>query len=237
MLKRWCSSVVSWLQPKSTELSVGERMRADWDQRARQNPQYFVATSREQWNDGDFFQSGVEWTQEQIMSDMLSIARGRSPKRMKVLEIGCGMGRVTRSLAEIFGIVYGVDISLEMLLHGKRVLAERTNVQLCQNSGADLAMFSNGTFDFALSWVVFQHIPRKAIVQNYIEEVSRVLKANSLFKCQVQGYPIPEQDADTWTGVGFSEEEMKHIAHNAGLEILKSSGAGTQYYCLDFLKP
>ncbi len=235
-MKRLLSSALDWLRPKPARLTAAERMRADWDQRARQNPHHFVATSREQWTDADFFQSGMDWTEEHIVAGMPSIARGRTPAQMRVLEIGCGVGRLTHALAGVFGTVYGVDISFEMLRHARTALGGKGNIQLCQNSGTDLAMFAGQTFDFAVSWVVLQHIPTKAIVRGYIEEVSRVLRSDSIFKCQLQGYPIAEHQADTWTGVGFSEDEMEAIARTCGLEILKSSGAGTQYYCLDFLK-
>ena len=46
---------------------------------------------------------------------MINICQGKDPKQMRVLEIGCGAGRVTRALASVFGEVYAVDISGEMV--------------------------------------------------------------------------------------------------------------------------
>ncbi len=44
----------------SKEISLEEqlaKMRRDWDQRARENARYYVATSRTDWTDEDFFAS------------------------------------------------------------------------------------------------------------------------------------------------------------------------------------
>ena len=53
---------------------------------------------------------------------------------MRVLEIGCGAGRMTRALAGIFG----VNVSGEMIARGRQLLAGVPNVHLHRNSGVDL---------------------------------------------------------------------------------------------------
>jgi ubiquinone/menaquinone biosynthesis C-methylase UbiE len=222
---------------KLRSMLAAKRMRHDWDARARSNPRYYVATSREEWDDGSFFRSGAIWVHDYVLSDLTTICNGRMPSRMRILEIGCGAGRVTRSLAELFGEVYGVDISAEMIEEAHRALAGCSNVNLRQNSGTDLRLFEDEEFDFVFSGIVFQHIPRKAIVENYIREAYRVLRPGSVLKCQVQGHPIHESQADTWQGVGFTEAEITRIAAECGFEIKHSTGAGTQYFWITFFKP
>jgi ubiquinone/menaquinone biosynthesis C-methylase UbiE len=156
---------------------------------------------------------------------------------MTILEIGCGAGRMTLPLSRIFGHVDAVDISPEMIASARASLRDHPNVGFHVNNGADLSMFPRKRFDFALSAIVFQHIPKRALVENYIRETWRVLRPGSLFKFQVQGYPIKEEDADTWVCVGFSEVEMRAIAKRAGFQVIESSGSGTQYYWLSFWKP
>jgi ubiquinone/menaquinone biosynthesis C-methylase UbiE len=213
-------------------------MRREWDERARQNARHYVATLRQDWSDEDFFQSGSESVAWIVSRDLAAICNGRSgPSDMTALEIGCGAGRMTLALSRIFGHVDAVDVSAEMIAQARVALRERTNVQFHVNNGADLAMFPNERFDFAVSAIVFQHIPRRAIVESYIKETWRVLRPNSLFKFQLQGCPITEQEADTWVGVGFSEDEMREIAGRSGFQIKDSHGAGTQYYWLTFRKP
>ena len=84
-------------------------MRRDWDARATENARYYVATGKEDWSDEEFFRSGELTVAQQILTDMINICQGKDPQDMKVLEIGCGAGRVTRALAGQFGQVYGVD--------------------------------------------------------------------------------------------------------------------------------
>ena len=230
-------SRLKWLFAKPSGPQVVEQMRHDWDARARENSRHYVATLRDNWSDDDFFRSGAIWVHDHILNDLTTICNGRMPSRMKVLEIGCGAGRMTRSLAELFGEVHAVDISAEMVAQARTALAGCTNVALHQNSGTDLALFGNAEFDFAFSAIVFQHIPRKAIVESYIREAHRVLRAGSVLKCQVEGHPFPEHRADSWHGVSFSEREIRKIAADCGFGILSTKGAGTQYFWITFSKP
>ena len=171
-----------------------------------------------------------------IQPDIAAISAGRSPLDMRIIEIGCGAGRMTRPLSELFGKVDAVDVSAEMIANARAALNDRSNVQFHVNNGVDLSMFPDGHFDFAVSAIVFQHIPKRGVVENYVSETWRVLKPNSIFKFQVQGHPIEEENADTWIGVGFSEKQMSAIAERLGFQIKESRGAGTQYYWLTFLK-
>src|SRR5580698_8517847 len=95
-------------------------MRRDWDRRAGENARYYVATGQEHWTDEEFFAAGEQELKDHILNDLGNICQGRDPKSMKVLEIGCGAGRVTRALAGFFGEVYAVDISPNMVRQARR---------------------------------------------------------------------------------------------------------------------
>jgi SAM-dependent methyltransferase len=220
-----------------SDLAIQRQMRSDWDMRAKENARHHVATLQENWTDEDFFKSGSIWLEDYILPDFNRICADRSRKEMRVLEIGCGAGRMTKALCTVFGQVDAVDISSEMIAHARAALKECPNVRFHLNNGVDLSMFSADQFDFAVSVIVFQHIPRRVIVENYIAETWRVLRPGSLFRFQVQGCPISEQEADTWVGPGFSEEQIHGIAEMTGFEIKTAYGAGTQHYWLSFFKP
>ncbi len=213
-----------------------EKMRREWDERARENARYWVATGKQEWTEEEFFRSGESNIREQILNDMINICQGKDPAGMRVLEIGCGAGRVTRALARVFGRVDGVDISGEMIARAREALRDCPSAQAHQNNGADLAMFGAEEFDFAYSSIVFQHIPSKAVIENYVREVWRVLRAGALFKFQVQGVPLDEESCDTWLGVGFTEEEMREMAARTSFEMRYAHDAGTQYFWLWFFK-
>ncbi len=222
---------------ESYDPRILDQMRREWDERARTNARYYIANERKDWSDEAFFHSGQLEIEDIVLRHMDEICSGRVATDMRVLEIGCGAGRMTKSLSEIFGGVDAVDISSEMIEQARSRLSDRGNVRFHVNNGVDLSMFANESFDFTVSAIVFQHIPRKAIVENYIREAMRVLRPNSLFKFQLQGYPIPEECADTWVGTGFSESEIADYAARYGFQVKKCHGAGTQYFWITLLKP
>src|ERR1051326_2574544 len=126
-----------------------EKMRRDWDERARQNARFYVVTSRADWTDEEFFASGERAIAEDILTDMTNICQGKDPAAMRVLEIGCGAGRLTRALSNVFGEVHAVDVSGEMVAKARTALSDRPHVHLYQNNGADLAVVPSLVFDFA----------------------------------------------------------------------------------------
>src|SRR6266699_624343 len=128
-----------------------EKMRRDWDARARENARYYVNTGKEQWTDDEFFCSGEQTVREEILTDMINICQGKEPKQMRVLEIGCGAARITRALAGLFGEVHGVDVSGEMVSKARAALADRPNAFVYQNNGKDLSILGDRVFDFAFS--------------------------------------------------------------------------------------
>jgi ubiquinone/menaquinone biosynthesis C-methylase UbiE len=156
---------------------------------------------------------------------------------MRVLEIGCGAGRVTRALAEIFGEVHGVDISGEMIGQAQAGLADLAHAHVHQNNGKDLSVLPPVPFDFAFSSIVFQHIPSREVIESYVLEVGRVLRPGALFKFQVQGDTSMEiNPEDTWLGVPFSDEEAVAMARRCGFEPRYRHGAGGQYFWLWFFR-
>jgi SAM-dependent methyltransferase len=213
-----------------------ENMRRDWDQRARENARHYVATGKEDWSDDEFFRSGEASAEGDILNDTDNVFQGKDPKQMRVLEIGCGAGRVTRALGRIFGEVHGVDVSGEMVQQARSAVADMPHVHVYQNNGCDLAVIPPLEFDFAYSFIVFQHVPSREIIENYVREVHRLLRPGALFKFQVQGYPLTSSPDQTWLGVPFSQEQAKQMAERCGFDLRYSHGAGEQYFWLWFFK-
>lgn len=222
------------------ELSLEDqlkKMAQDWDDRARENARHYVATGKETWSDEEFFASGERTVAEQILNDMINICQGKDPKQMRVLEIGCGAGRITRALAGLFGEVYGVDVSREMIAQAKHGIADRPNAHVFLNNGKDLSVLPPGPYDFAFSTIVFQHIPSRDVIYSYVREVHRLLKPGGLFKFQVQGDPSLETSPDdTWLGVPFSDTDAVRMAEACGFEPRHRHGAGDQYFWLWFFR-
>lgn len=230
-----------------------DQMRRDWDDRARENARYYVASGREQWSDEEYFRSGEINVQQEVLTDLGNVCQGKDPKRMRVLEIGCGTGRITRALARQFGEVWAVDISAEMVRQARLALRDFSHAHAFQNNGRDLSVVRRSgipallgrvglveplLFDFAFSYIVFQHIPSYEVIESYVREVHRLLRPGALFKFQVQGNPGEdrEEQRDSWLGVPFTEDQARAMAERCGFEMRYHHGAGEQYYWLWFFK-
>ncbi|PWU10428.1 MAG: hypothetical protein C5B51_04310 [Terriglobia bacterium] len=217
---------------------VLEKMRSDWNGRAKENAQYYVQSERQNWDRREFFRSGEINVANEVMTDMIAICGGRnSPLDLRMLEIGCGVGRMTRMLSRIFGRVTGVDISEEMIRQARENTSDLQNVELVLGDGCTLAGIESNSYDFAFSFIVFQHIPAYSVMSSYCREVYRVLKPGGLFKFQVQGHTdLRRDELDTWVGYPVSQRDAVTLSEESGFDIEREDGAGTQYYWLWFRK-
>lgn len=214
-----------------------QKMREDWDQRAKENARHYVATASTEWTDEEFFTSGESTVAAEILTDLGNVCQGKAPGEMRVLEIGCGAGRVTRALAKFFGEVHAVDVSGEMVRLAGAAMANYPNAHIYQNNGKDLGVVPNLEFDFAFSCIVFQHIPSREIIENYVREVQRLLRPGGLFKFQIQGdSTMKTRPDDTWLGAAFSERQAVDMALRCGFDLRYRYGAGEQYFWLWYFK-
>jgi len=166
----------------------GNRMQQEWDQRSRENAFHYIASWQDQWNEEQFLLSGEQDVQRLV--DPFLTASGFVPSDKRVLEIGCGVGRMSFALAKRFAVVDALDISGEMIKRANTIKEHLSieNVNFSAGSGRGLNQCSDESVDFAFSFIVFQHIPEVAIIESYIREMGRVLKRGGLFRFQVNGY-------------------------------------------------
>ena len=216
---------------------VDIKMKKEWNERTKMNPLFVIATDHSETEE-DFWNSGID-----ECNDILGINTERYQKiienkdtsSMNVLEIGCGIGRILIPMRKIFGNATGIDISSEMVLLGQKYVSDISNCNIVENNGTDLAEFSDNSFDFCYSFIVFQHIPEKKIVENYIKEVSRILKPSCLFRFQVRGIiSTKPNEITTWDGVQFTSDEIHEIAKENNFEIIEEGNDGEEYYWLTF---
>jgi SAM-dependent methyltransferase len=204
-------------------LSPARWMRRDWDRRAREDAQHYIACGHAE-TDAAFWESG-RWDLDHLVLHDVEL----SP-RAHGLEIGCGLGRLLRPLSERIERVYGVDISREMVTRAQQALADRGNVDVAATTGR-LNRISDASLDLVFSFIVFQHVPSKRAVIRYIREASRVLRGGGVFRFQVDGRPRPKDSrADSWLGVWFEPRELARQLFAAKFEIVSSWGEGTHYY-------
>jgi SAM-dependent methyltransferase len=93
----------------------------------------------------------------------------------RVLEIGCGTGRIGVKLAPRCGHWIGADVSTNMLGHAREALKNQANVSILHLNGVDLAGVDSGTVDVAYCSGVFMHLDEWDRYR-YVTEARRVLK-------------------------------------------------------------
>ena len=181
-------------------------MREDWNARAKEDAHYYVAFGRREQSEDEFLATaqevvaGVEW-------ELKRLGPGNTRAR-RALEIGCGPGRLMKPLSQRFGEIHGVDVSDEMARLARERLRGIPHAHVHATNGAELAQFADDSFDLVYSYAVFQHIPSRDVVMEYLRETHRVLKPGGLARIQLNGLPRTSRVYDTWSGVRFSPGEL-----------------------------
>ena len=220
-----------------SNVSIDIKMKKEWNARTKLDPLFVIATGHSK-NEDDFWNSGIVECKEIIdlnKQRFSNIIKNKDPTHMRILEIGCGIGRILIPMSKIFGQTIGVDISSEMVKLGQKYIANIPNCKILESNGVDLSLFPENHFDFCYSFIVFQHIPEKYIVEQYIKEVSRILKPNCLFRFQVRGtISTKPHRITTWDGVQFNSKEIHELAKKNNFEIIEESNDDQEYYLLTF---
>jgi SAM-dependent methyltransferase len=202
---------------------IVEQMRSEWNERAKEDANYYVAFGRREQDDEEFFASGADV----VRALEMELKRLSSPKR--ALEIGCGPGRLLRPMSRHFEEIHGIDVADEMIRRAERNLAGVAHAHVHHAAGSDLARFANDYFDFVYSYAVFQHIPSGDVVFGYLREVARVLKPGGVAHLQLNGLPKTSQNYTTWSGFRVSAQEVREFARENSLQLLALDGVDTQY--------
>jgi SAM-dependent methyltransferase len=213
------------------ERDVLEEMRADWNARAREDAHYYVAFGRREQDEEEFFRTAADV----VRGLSIELKRLRAPRR--ALEIGCGPGRLMRPMSRYFEEIHGVDVSDEMVRLAREKLRDVVNARVHANSGGDLALFPDDYLDFVYSYAVFQHIPSREVVFNYLREARRVLRPGGVLRCQINGLPDTARRYTTWEGVRIPAAEIVALAREDRWQLLALEGAGTQYMWVTLRKP
>jgi SAM-dependent methyltransferase len=170
-----------------------------------------------------------------------------------VLDLGCGLGRLTRPLAERAARVVALDVSAEMLARARALNAHLGNVDWVQGDGRSLP---DVTVDVVLSLVVFQHLPDPALALGYVHDLGGVLTPGGWAVLHVSNDPAvherspstarrvaaavgraPKGQADPrWRGSAVDLDDLRAAAADGGLRVDAVAGAGSQWCFVRILR-
>lgn len=156
-----------------------------------------------------------------------------------VLEIGCGFGRMTRSIAEYSKRVWGIDISPSLIAKAKERLMDVPHATVIEGDGMTLNGIPDNLFDIAFEYIVFQHIPAEEVIINYIQQVELKLRPGGVFIMHgrdVSGSNTGLSPGNTWHGCRLGPELVRRAIAEVDLAVIKEEGIGTDRYWATMLK-
>ena len=161
-----------------------ERFGHTWDQLGRKNALGAILTvdgKVADWNIGEFLATG-RIDVGRFMPDLERLAP--DTPRTRLLDFGCGVGRVTRVFSQYFDEVVGVDVAPSMIEWAQSLHADCSHCRFVLNRAPNLRVFDSNSFSVVYSRIVLQHI-RPAIVEGYIGELIRVLQPGGVLMFQL----------------------------------------------------
>jgi SAM-dependent methyltransferase len=218
-----------------------------WDARAREDAMFFV-DDREPYGAAD---AARFWDQgERDLDHILDALGAGISEGDTVVDVGCGVGRLTRVIAGRAARVYAIDVSAEMLAQARDHNGHLDTVEWVHGDGTTLQPIPDGVADAVVSHVVFQHIPDPAITYGYVAEMGRVLRPGGWAAFQVSNDPSihrphgehsrlravlgrepakADVEDPAWIGSAVELDELRATAGAAGMDMEQTIGEGTQY--------
>jgi SAM-dependent methyltransferase len=221
-----------------------EQVRADWTRLGAEDPLWAVLVADGKrgggWDVEEFLDLG---RQDVARARRILAGHGLPTTWDRVLDFGCGAGRLSQALAEHADEVVALDVSAPMLETARSLDRSGGCISFVLATDSDLRAFPDGSFDLVFTERVLQHLPRP-VLESYLAEFVRVLRPGGVayLHCTTRpmwtargtvwrfapgalvrwaqrrllGYPAPMR----MTGV--SEERVTAIVGAAGGEVVDS---------------
>jgi SAM-dependent methyltransferase len=223
-----------------------------WDARAREDAFFFVDNRLDYGRpDLERFWSGGAADLDRLLGG-LGAAIGATDD---VVEIGCGVGRLTRVLSERAASVRALDVSPNMLDLAREHNPALDNVAWLLGDGMTLHGIESASAEAVVSHVVFQHIPDPRITLGYVREIGRVLRPGGWAAFQISNDPRvhgphrrrariaaalkalsnrrPQGQRDPrWLGSMVDLHDLKAAAADGAMTTERVVGEGTQLCCV-----
>jgi len=145
-----------------------------------------MADSRAQgWEGWDEYAPFYDWENAQTVArrDVAFWQRLAAAQDGRVLELGCGTGRITVPVARAGADLVGIDRSSEMLARGrKRLRQARQRAQLVRGDIRDLPFRRRPGFRLVMApYGILQSLTREKDLKATLDSVARVLSPGGLF--------------------------------------------------------
>ena len=158
-----------------------EVLKQDWERRSRHPSRDFFVASHPGWNDPE------QWVSKaKTQADALLLGMDDDALRAgEMLEIGCGIGRLTVPYLDRLRSYTGIDISEGMIEEARRRHADTPNSRFFTCDGLSVpAEARDRDYHLILAVGVFIHLPQEVITA-WIEDGYRMLSPGGMLRFQV----------------------------------------------------
>jgi (2Fe-2S) ferredoxin/SAM-dependent methyltransferase len=191
-------------------------MKGDWNQRAVENAEYYIATAAP--DAGDAFRASGERDVKAFFDGLGHLLHGQQT----VADIGCGIGRMDEFVAPHVQSLVGIDVSGEMVRRATERLRHLPNVRFVEGDGYSLPL-PDQSLGLLFSHIVLQHTPRH-VTRGYFADALRVLRPGGDFVFQmpeaVPGAPKDPPGDDTFEMRFWTEADLRLAIEQVGLQWL-----------------
>lgn len=112
-------------------------------------------------------------------------------KGNRILDLGCGWGRVLKPVMDRGGDAIGLDISLKMLQAARKHLSKHNHTAVLLRGDATRLPFADASFDMVYSLLVLQHLSKEN-GREVFSEVHRILREGGEAYIRVPSRFAPE---------------------------------------------
>lgn len=188
----------------STPSEWADILKRDWERRAHHPSRDFFVASHPGWDDPEVWQARARTQADAMLlgMDLDRLAQGH------MLEIGCGVGRLTSHYLDKVQTYTGIDISSGMVDEARQRHANTEGARFHACDGLTVpADARDRSYQLILAVAVFIHCPR-SVIASWIEDGYRLLAPGGMMRFQVLG------DLDDPTGI-VSQEAAEEVHERA----------------------
>ena len=185
--------------------------------------------------------SGACWVDER---PFMRVLEPLLTPQLRVLDLGCGAGRLARHVAPEVAELICADLSPLLLAEARQALAEAGNVRFVQSEGVTLAGIADESVDLVFAQGVFSYLDPNPMLA-ILDEIRRVLHADGRLVFNAYTVDRPGWAARTLSQVrdsaargrfggthfrAYTEAQLRAACATAGLEVERSVYEGEDLY-------
>lgn len=150
-----------------------DRLRLEWDAKAAIDALAASCPDRTDWTAESFQASGEELFATRVAAGMpgWAAAMRAAPGEFRVLDLGCGAGRLLRPARAACAEVHAIDVSPKMLARAREFAEGLTDVRFAVSDGLSLQCVNRQTFHLTLCVDVLGHQPTDTFVRYLLGQV------------------------------------------------------------------